>query len=184
MTLDEFLAWDSDEWGDVRWQLVDGEPVAMPPARYAHGSLQSEVARLLGNHLLATNRFCRVVIEPGIVPKLRSNENFRVPDIGITCATPTDEVMVPDPVLLVELVSPNNRGATRANLWAYATIPSMQEILVPQSTRIEAELLRRGRDGNWPSDPELIVSPGLLELRSIGFAAPIADLYRTTYLAI
>ncbi len=184
MTLDEFLAWDSGAWGDVRWQLVDGEPVAMAPGRHAHGSLQGEVARLIGNHLIGTGRACHVVTEAGIVPKLRSNENFRVPDLAVTCAPPSDGVMVPDPVLLIEIMSPNNRAATRANLWAYATIPSVREIVVLQSTRIEAELLRRGEDGNWPAGPEMIASAGVLELRSIGFAAPLASMYRTTYLAV
>lgn len=184
MTLDEFLAWDSGEWGDLRWQLIDGEPVAMAPGRHAHGSLQGEVARIIGNHLLAAGRPCHVVTGAGIVPKLRSNENFRVPDLAITCAPPSEGVMVPDPVVLIEIMSPNDRAATRANLWAYATVPSVREILVLQSTRIEAELLRRGDDGNWPAGPEVIGVSGLLELRSIGFTAPLGDFYRTTYLAV
>ena len=37
MTVAEFLAWCPED--AQRWQLVDGEPVAMAPTRNAHGAL-------------------------------------------------------------------------------------------------------------------------------------------------
>ncbi len=160
MALDEFLAWDSEKWGDVKWQLVHGEPVAMAPTRFTHASLQAEVARLLGQHLLATGRRCIVATEPGVVPKVQGRDNYRVSDVGVTCAPAFNDAMFPDPVLLIEIKSPNNRAATRANVWSYTTIPSVHEILLMQSTRIEADLLRRQADGNWPSEPETIAAEG------------------------
>jgi hypothetical protein len=84
-----------------------------------------------------------VVQAPGIVPRVRANENVRVPDLGVTCAPPSGEVMVPEPVLLVEILSPSNEAKTRTNIWAYCTIPSMREILAVRSTRMEVELLRK-----------------------------------------
>ncbi len=68
-------------------------------------------------------------------------------------------------------------------MWTYATIPSVQEILVVNSVRIEAELLRRCCDGTWPEQPEVIQTGGHIELTSIGYTAPLAALYRTTSLA-
>jgi len=44
---------------------------------------------------------------------------------------------------------------------------------------MEVELLRRGDDGNWPASPTMVRPPEVLELSSLGFAAPVADLYRT-----
>ena len=81
--------------------------------------------------------------------------------------------MVPDPVLLIEILSPSNEAQTRANIWAYTTIPSVQEILAVHSTRIEAELLRRGGDGNWPEAPEIVTGSDTLRLASIGFATAL-----------
>src|SRR5580704_6416208 len=79
MTLPEFFAWKPTD-GSVRsWQLIDGEPVAMAPATEAHGALQMEIGRLLGNHLLALGGPCRVISEAGIVPRVRSAGNYRVP---------------------------------------------------------------------------------------------------------
>ena len=183
MTVDEFLAWDSGDRTGQRWQLVDGEPVAMAPASDNHGSIQAELARLLGNHLIERGSPCRVITEPGIVPRVRSNENWRVPDLGVSCTPSSGGVEVPAPVLLVEILSPNNHAETRANIWTYTTIPSVQEILVVQSTRIEAELLRRRDDGSWPNQPETIEAERILELASVSFSVGLIALYRTTSLA-
>ena len=68
----------------------------------------------------------------------------------------------------------------RLNVWAYTTIPSVREILWLRSSRIEAELLRRDLDGNWPTDPVILAADVVLTLDSIGFTAPLAALYRTT----
>jgi len=183
MTVDEFLVWDSDDLTGRRWQLIDGEPVLMAPAADPHSRIQAELVRLLGNHLLASGRPCAVVVAPGVVPRVRSNENFRIPDLGVTCAPPSDKVMVPDPVLLIEILSPGNAAKTRSNVWTYTTIPSVQEILVVHSTRMEIELLRRGPDGNWPDSPATLKAADQLELACIGFAVPVADAYRTAGLS-
>ncbi len=66
-------------------------------------------------------------------------------------------------------------------MWAYTSVPWVQEVLVLHSTRIGADLLRRGPDGAWPTDPSAVAS-GELMLDSIGFRMPLADLYRTTRL--
>jgi Uma2 family endonuclease len=179
MTVDEFLVWDADDVTGRRWQLIDGEPVPMAPAAEVHGRIQAELARLLGNHLLATGRPCTVISAPGIVPRIRSNENFRVPDLGVTCAPPSGGVMVPEPVLLIEILSPGNEAKTRLNIWTYTTMPSVQEILAVRSTRMEVELLRRENDGNWPASPVIVRPPDMLALTSIGLEMPVDDLYRT-----
>jgi len=184
MTLDEFLAWDPGDPSGRTWQLIDGEPVAMAPGSDAHGAIQSELARLLGNHLLEQRSPCRVVTEPGIVPRVRAHRNYRVPDLGVTCAPPSHEPMMPEPVVLIEILSPSNEVDTRANIWTYTTVPSVREILAIRSTRIEAELLTRNPDGTWPAEPEIIDSGGVVTLASIAFATPLVAIYRTTPLAV
>jgi hypothetical protein len=183
MTLDEFLVWDADDRTGRRWQLIDGEPVLMAPASERHGAIQIELARLLANHLLAAGSPCRVIGEPGIVPRIRANENYRVPELGVTCAPPSDAQMVEGCVLLVEILSPSNEAKTWANVWAYTTIPSVQEILIVRQTRLEAELLRRNQDGTWPAQGETIRPPMDLDLASIGYRAPLAAIYRTSGLS-
>ncbi|HEY6433248.1 MAG TPA: Uma2 family endonuclease, partial [Acetobacteraceae bacterium] len=119
----------------------------------------------------------------GVVPRMRSAENARIPDLAVTCAPPGRERLMSDPVLLVEILSPSNAEQTWANVWAYATIPTVTEILVVSSTEIRAELLRRGPDGNWPASPEVIAAGDMIHLQTIGFEQPLASAYRTTALA-
>jgi Uma2 family endonuclease len=179
MTVDEFLVWDIGDASGRRWQLADGEPLLMAPAAGVHGAIQNEIGALLRNHLLEQNSHCRAIANPGIVPRVRSNENFRVPDIGVTCSPPSNEVMVPEPVLLIEVLSPGNEAQTRANIWTYCTIPTVQEILAVRSTRMEVELLRRDAGGNWPDQASVIRPPDMIALTSIGFECPVAAFYRT-----
>lgn len=180
MTLAEFFAWDAEDTSVRSWQLIDGEPVAMAPATEAHGALQMEIGRLLGNHLLARGGPCRVISEAGIVPRVRSDRNYRIPDLGVTRAPPSSGVMVPEPILLIEVLSPSNEVETWANIWAYTTIPSVVEILIVSSTRMEAELLRRRDDGSWPETPDRIEPKGILKLASIDFTVVLEEVYRTT----
>jgi hypothetical protein len=118
MTVSEFIQWPGDGSRHA-FQLVDGEPCAMAPASITHGILQTTLGRLLEAHLIANRPGCRVVTGPGVIPKLRADTNFRIPDLGVTCS-PLDagEMWLPDPVLVIEILSPSNRNETRANVGA------------------------------------------------------------------
>jgi len=175
MTVDEFLKWDS---GDAfRYELVDGEPRAMAPASTIHGFLQNELGSLIRNHLRDKASSCEVVANPGVVPRLLSEHNVRIPDLAVTCSPlAAGQAILPDPVLLIEILSPSNQAKTWTNVWAYTSIPSVREILVLRADRMAAELLRRSPQGEWPERPIAIVA-GELVLESIGFRVAMADLY-------
>lgn len=183
MTVTEFLAWPADPTG-ATWQLIDGEPVAMAPASETHGSIQSEIGRLLGNHLLERGLPCRVITEPGVTPRVRANWNVRVPDLAVSCRRGSlRDRLLAEPVLAIEILSPSNEAETWAAVWAYTTIPSVQEILVVRSLEIGAEILRRLPDGGWPADFDAIVPPdGRVRLDSIGADLALSAFYRTTEL--
>jgi hypothetical protein len=51
------------------------------------------------------------------------------------------------------------------------------------STRVLAELLRRGTDGHWPGRPEQIGPDDTLRLESIAVAFPLREAYAQTHLA-
>ena len=181
MSADEFMAWDPDD--GRAWQLVDGVPEAMAPTNRTHGALQGELAALLNVHLRESGSPCSVVITPGVKPRVQARHNIRIPDLGVTCSPYIDEqAFLADPVLLVEVLSPSNHRETWSNVWTYTTIPSVREILVLHSAKMQADLLRRREDGEWPEQPES-VTEGDLVLESLGFRASLAALYRTTRLA-
>ena len=181
MTIEEFFDWPGDGNGK-KFELVDGKPRAMPPASVPHGIIQATLARLLGIHLSGTR--CYIVVEPGIIPRVRSDANMRVPDLAVSCEVPGGgQQALTEPTLVIEILSPSNESETRENVWAYATIPTVREILLIRSTRIAAELLRRGADGSWPSNPLPIESDAALFLESLDYSCPLAAIYENTHLA-
>jgi Uma2 family endonuclease len=184
MTASAFFAWPGDG-SQRKFELVDGVLKAMSPAHPTHGIIQARLAYLLGRHLLDRRLPCVVVTEPPVVPRVNAASNVRVPDLGVSCAkAPDAEPALAEPVLLIEILSPSNQSHTWRNVWAYATIPSVAEILIIQSTRIEAKLLRRQPDGTWPDVPAPIEAGDTLALDCIGLTVPLADAYTGTRHAV
>ncbi|WP_342446962.1 Uma2 family endonuclease [Methylocapsa acidiphila] len=181
MTVAEFFAWNPST--PLPWQLIDGEPQTMARGSRTHGAIQSQVAHLIAGYLEARGGPCTILTTPNVIPRIQSKTNVRIPDLAVICsAYEFEESALEDPVLLIEIHSPNNRAEIWANVWAYATLPSVQEILVFSTASIGAELLRRNPDGSWPSEP-LMIETGDVTLESIGFSFPLVAAYRTTYLA-
>jgi Uma2 family endonuclease len=183
MTVDEFLAWDGA--GHVgKLELVEGHVRAMAPASPTHGFIQNSVAFALTNHFRTTNSGCRVATEPPVVPPLRPKKNARAPDVAVTCAPRSDSKVFDDPVLIVEVMSPGNEDESWDSIRALAGLPSLQEILVVHSTRVEAEVYTRDATGAWPKDGVVVTAGGTVRLASIGFDVPIFEFYRDTHLVM
>jgi Uma2 family endonuclease len=130
MTVAQFLSWRGDGSGR-KFQLVDGELRAMAPGSATHGTIQMTLGRIVGNKLIEDGARCRVVSEPAIATRVRAKFNMRVPDLGVSCtADAPGQQELPDPVVLIEILSPGNASDTWDNVWSYTTIPSVRESVV------------------------------------------------------
>ncbi len=180
MTADEFFVMPDD---GKKYQLIDGSLVAMAPAAPIHSLLQAELARLIGNHLAAQNSRCWVGTETGVQPVIKSNTNVRIPDLGVSCTPLTlDDKSMQNPVLLVEILSPSNAKVTEANFWMYATMASVQEVLLVHTKGARLELFRRKPDGQLAD--ALIADVGQsVQLQSIEMDLAVDVLYGPTPLA-
>lgn len=148
MSLTEFLVWDAP--GPLRWQLVEGVPEAMAPAAFAHARIQAQLAMLIQTHLNATRPSCVVLANPGVLLSEDDQRNFRIPNLGVTCAPHKPSALyIQNPLFLIEILSPGNAKETWLNVQAYTQIASVEEILIFDSTKIEAENWRRFEDGIW-----------------------------------
>jgi Uma2 family endonuclease len=183
MTVADFLAWPGDGSGR-RYQLVDGEVRAISIGTTTRGSVQATLAYLLANHLDAKDSPCHVLIRPCVAPRIRTSLKLRCPALGVTAARDEPgQYIVPQPILLAEVVSPDGARDIWDNVWSYTTVPSVREIVVVHSTRVLAELLRRDPDGNWPAEPEEIGPDGTLRLESVAFPCPLPAVYAQTHLS-
>jgi Uma2 family endonuclease len=156
----------------------------MSPGSAAHAIIQANLCRLIGNVLVASGAGYCVATEPGVITRIRPDINMRVPDLGVT-QTPDapGQRALPDPIALIEVLSPGNAADTWDNVRAYTTIPSVREIAVVHSTRVLAEILRRATDGHWPEAPEQIGADATLRLESIGVVFELREAYAQTHLA-
>ena len=178
MTVEEFQDWVPEPGLEGRrWQLIDGTPVGMAPTSNAHGAIQSRTSTIIDMHLQKLGR-CIVITTPGVIPKKRSKINQLVPDLAVSCADqPMTDNTIRDPILLVEILSPSNEGITRGNVYAYQTIPSVQEILVLNSRRVAGTLHRRDGQGEWPDDPDELDAQSTVDLRCIDLKVALAAFY-------
>ncbi len=178
MTVPEFLAWRPPD-GTDRWELIEGAPRAMAPASFLQRAIQSEARRLIADRLAVSRPSCRVVTAPGIQPKVRADWNIRIPDLAVTNAVlDAEDRLLHEPLVVVEILSTSNTARTWANVWTYATIPSVWDILVLHTADIGADLLHREDDRMWPDNPKALSLGDDVTLESIDFTAQIAAFYR------
>jgi Uma2 family endonuclease len=183
MTVADFLDWPGDGTGR-RLQLVDGEVRTISIGTTTRGAIQATLAYLLANHFSVTVSARRALIRPCIAPRIRANLNVRCPALAVTATRDQPgQYILPDPIVAIEILSADDASDVWNNVWSYTTIPSVREIVVVHSTRVMAELLRRGTDGSWPAEPEEIGPDGALRLESIDFACPLLNIYAQTPLA-
>jgi Uma2 family endonuclease len=168
-TLGEFLAFDDGT--DTRYELFDGQIVAMAPASDVHGALVARLAVRIGRNLRPP---CEVVIEAGIVPPERADSWYEA-DLAITCAGLTGQQFIPEPVLIVEVLSPSTTATDPdRKLPDYRTIRSLQDILVVSSTEARIEHFRREPDG-WKIHD--LRGAGILRLQGLDATLDLAELY-------
>jgi hypothetical protein len=179
MTVDELIVWV----GDGRWQLVDGEP--------RHGAGQRNAWHHPGERRLHPDPSFARCRQPmpsrdgprHRTPRSRPQQHARARCGGHLFANrDAGQLVLPDPLLVVEVLSPTNEQETWENVWTYVSIPSVQEILVLRSASIAADVLRRRTDGTWPEEPIQIGRDETLRLECIGLTCPLAEFYIGTYL--
>ncbi|WP_448203721.1 Uma2 family endonuclease [Azospirillum sp. sgz302134] len=171
MTVEEFLVWDDGT--DTRYELIGGEPVAMAPPAATHGALAMAVGIQIGTRLRPP---CRVISEAGIRIPNREDTYFQA-DVAVTCQPlKPGMVPVPDPTIIVEILSPSTSEHDRGRKLAiYREIPSVQEILLLDSTKRRAELWHREDEQSWVVRD--IIGGGTLRFASVDIEIPMAALY-------
>ena len=129
MKVGEFLAW-SEAQPRGRYELVDGEIVAMSPERARHNLAKLQIAVALRSAVAAANLPCTVFTD-GITVVI-DDRNTREPDATVQCGVDVDldSMIAAAPMIVVEVVSPTSeRVDTEAKLVDYFSVPSIQHYL-------------------------------------------------------
>jgi Uma2 family endonuclease len=184
MTVEEFLDWPGD--GTGRWyDLVDGVLRVRDAHSDTQGRIRGCLACLVTAHLDKRIPNFRVVIGGGVKPRLRAKWNYRIPDLAVTCGRSEKGGRdVPEPVIIIDLLSPSNRAETWDDVRNYATLPSVSEIVVIDTESVSADVLVRDDKGLWPANPLKVEAGGFVVFASINFEMPLNEVYRGTHLAV
>jgi Uma2 family endonuclease len=138
MTSDEFIVWAMEQPEGRRYELIAGEVVAMPPERSVHALTKFHVAQRLAAAVAQAGLVCTVYPD-GMSLVIDAGTTYE-PDALVRCGPPlpADAVVVPDPLIVVEVLSPSTMSRDQdEKLIDYFRLPSVQHYLTVR-TRIRA----------------------------------------------
>ena len=129
MTVDDFLIWAETQEG--RWELYDGVPMAMSPERIIHGRVKLRVANAFERAIEAAGLPCQALLDC-VAVRIDRHRSYQ-PDVLAYCgdAWPDDTLEVPNPIVVVEVLSPSNAMKDlRDKLVGYFQVPSIMHYVI------------------------------------------------------
>ena len=130
-----------------RFERIDGRVMAMAPEQRSHARRKARVWLALTRAVEAAGLACEVYPD-GVT--LAVDDNDFEPDAILRCgdALPGDGVDVPDPLVVVEVLSPSTRsGDLTGRMVAYLRLPSVRHYLIVWVDRSQVVHHRRRTDG-------------------------------------
>jgi Uma2 family endonuclease len=174
MTREEYRNW-AEAQPNGRFERVEGVVVAMAPERSNHARRKALVWLALRQAVSSSALPCEVFLD-GMTVEV--DESDYEPDAVLRCgdALPGDEIAVPDPVAVVEVLSASTRGVDLTRkLVAYFQVPAVQHYLVFWADRPQVVHHRRREDGQGVETRML--TEGEIRLDPPGISITLAEIY-------
>jgi len=173
-TADSFIAWALDQ-PRGRFELVRGRVVAMAPERAGHARAKLAMVNALGDAIARAGLDCEAFTD-GMSVRIDEATVYE-PDALVRCGPrlDDDDVEVPDPVIVVEVVSRSSRSTdSGAKLADYVTLPSLRHYLVVNADSGRIAHHARHNSGEITTR---IVSEGVLVLDPPGLTIDITGVF-------
>jgi len=129
MNVDEYLAWAEDQPG--RYELYAGEVYAMAPEQAGHATVKFAMQTALLAGIRRASLPCHMLPD-GMTVRVDRDMAFE-PDALVYCGeeVAASSVEVPNPAILVEVLSPSTRHIdASAKLAGYFRLPSVRHYLI------------------------------------------------------
>jgi Uma2 family endonuclease len=171
ISVEEYLEREKD--GSVRHEYVDGRIFAMSGASLRHSLIINNVSRWLAAR---AGDGCNVFTNDAKVKV--GTSAYYYPDIVMTCSElPQNEYVCPEPLLLIEVLSPSTEQIDRREkLLAYQRISSVKEYVIVAQDQVLLEVYRWQQDGEL--EHETLTDGDDLRLTSTGADLPLSEIYR------
>ena len=159
-----------------RFERVAGEVVAMAPERASHNLVKAHVWRALDAAVRAARLPCQAFTD-GMTVEIGEDYDYE-PDALVNCGDPlpADVVAAPNPVVVVEVLSPSTQSTdTGAKLADYFRVPSVRHYLILRADR--PQVIHRRRSGDGGRIETRVVADGSLRLDPPGIEVAVAAFY-------
>jgi Uma2 family endonuclease len=172
MSAEEFLEWGLHQ--ELRYELVDGVPVAMAGAKQRHDRIVMNIQAGLYTQL--RGKECRN-FSADIAVRIPAG-NVRRPDAGVDCGAFDDNATTAGaPFLVLEVLSPSTREFDMLRkLEEYKTIPGLAHIVLIDPDTPQAFHWSRTPGENW-RHALLEGLEAVIHLPEIDCTLGLADLY-------
>ena len=176
MTHGDYLA--AEEISPTKHEYVQGEVFAMTRGTPEHSRLAASTSWALMNAL--RGKPC-CVFNSDLRVRVEECDLTSYPDVTVVCGavefSTSDRNAVTNPIVLVEVLSPNTEAWDRGDKAAYyRRIPSLREYVLVAQDKPRIELFRRGEAGVWE-----FCEAGAgeaLQLASLGVRLDVDEIYR------
>ena len=156
-----------------RFERVDGYVVRMAAERAAHVRMKLEAVLALRRAITVAGLRCQALTD-GV--RVETGDSDYEPDASVNCGDPMadDAVTIPNPVVVVEVLSPGTAGNdTGGKLAGYFCVPSIQHYLIIHPTR--RTVIHHRRNGER-IDTQIAVG-GSIVMDPPGLTITIEELY-------
>lgn len=173
MTVDQFLAWAEDHPG--RYELFRGEVFPMSPEVVGHTKIKGAVYVALLAAIRQSGFPCHVLMD-GATVRIDETTAYE-PDALVYCGEelPLSALEVPNPVILVEVLSPSTRRVdVSRKLAGYFRLPSVAHYLIVDPT--QPSIVHHAR-GDGDAILTRIVTEGSIALDPPGISLALTDIY-------
>lgn len=170
-TEDEFFAW-CEQNPDEKYELVNGEIIAMAGASRNHIQICKNFTRAFDNHLEATK--CSAYSSDFYVKA--ADEKLYLPDVVVDCTDQAsgDDKMAIAPTIIVEVVSKSTRETDFSQkLRDYQKIPSLQEYAIVEQDSQHVYVFRKSQ--NWQGQS---YNSGAIYFESIDCTVTLDEIYQ------
>ena len=173
MNVDEYLAWAQEHPG--RYELSDGEVVAMSPEGAGHAAVKYAVQTALLAGIRARGLPCHMLPD-GMTVRIDETTAYE-PDALVYCGAKlsASDIEVQAPIIVVEVLSPSTRRIdASAKLAGYFRVPSVAHYLIVDPTRPSVIHHARGEGGTILTR---IVTEGRIVLDPPGLELALSEIY-------
>ncbi|MFL5252195.1 MAG: Uma2 family endonuclease [Rhodopila sp.] len=175
MTREEYRIW-AERQAIGRYERINGIVVAMAPERAGHNIRKALIWQTLRHAVQTAGLPCEVYTD-GMTVEV--DDSDYEPDAVLHCGEklPPDAVVVPDPLVIVEVLSPSTSSTDRAwKLGEYFKLPSLRHYLIVWADQQQVAHHRRGDDGRIETR---IVTAGEIRLEPPGITVTVAEIYQS-----